>query len=128
VDLHPASLWEAHSEVIGDRLALVRGATRRTWREVEARSARLAGAMLGAGVGRESRVGLLLHNCTEFVETYFATLKIRAVPFNVNFRYTGEEIAYLLGNADAEALVFHSSLGEVVADALAVAGPLRPVV
>jgi acyl-CoA synthetase (AMP-forming)/AMP-acid ligase II len=128
VELHPATLWEAHSDLIGDRLALVRGSTRRTWQELDDRAARLAGAMLGAGVEPGSRVGLLLHNCTEFVEAYFAALKIRAVPFNVNFRYTGEEIAYLLGNADAEVLVFHSSLGEVVAGALAAAGPLRLLV
>ena len=84
--------------------------------------------MVAAGVGEGARVGLLLHNCCEFVEAYFAALKVRAVPFNVNFRYTGEEIAYLLGNADAEVLVFHSSLGEVVAEALAAADPLRLVV
>jgi acyl-CoA synthetase (AMP-forming)/AMP-acid ligase II len=128
VELHPATLWEAYSDVIGDRLALVRGVTQRTWTELDDRAAGLAGAMVAAGVGEGARVGLLLHNCCEFVEAYFAALKVRAVPFNVNFRYTGEEIAYLLGNADAEVLVFHSSLGEVVAEALAAADPLRLVV
>jgi 3-oxocholest-4-en-26-oate---CoA ligase len=128
VELHPATLWEAHSDVIGDRLALVRGEARWTWSQLDDRAARLAGAMVEAGVGEGARVGLLLHNCCEFVEAYFAALKLRAVPFNVNFRYTGEEVAYLLANADAEVLVFHSSLGEVVAQALAAADPLRLVV
>ena len=78
--------------------------TRRTWARVRAplrpvgRGDRRSGWVRGA-------VGQLLHNSPEFVESYFAALKVRAVPFNVNFRYTAEELAYLLGNADAEVLV-----------------------
>jgi fatty-acyl-CoA synthase len=59
------------------------------------------------------------------MESYFAALKLRAVPFNVNYRYTAQEIAYLLENADAEALVYHSSLAGVVAEAAGRAPALR---
>ena len=59
------------------------------------------------------------------MESYFAALKLRAVPFNVNYRYTAEEIAYLLDNADADALVYHSSLAEVVAAAVGRARSLK---
>jgi len=38
------------------------------------------------------------------------------VPVNVNYRYLDDELWYLLDNADAEALVFHSSLGDRVAE------------
>ena len=37
------------------------------------------------------------------------------MPVNVNYRYLDDELWYLLDNADAEALVFHSSLGDRVA-------------
>ena len=40
---------------------------------------------------------------------------MRGVPVNVNYRYLDDELWYLLDNADAEALVFHSSLGDRVA-------------
>jgi fatty-acyl-CoA synthase len=40
---------------------------------------------------------------------------MRGVPVNVNYRYLDEELWYLLDNSDAEALVFHSSLGDRVA-------------
>ena len=36
------------------------------------------------------------------------------VPINVNYRYVDDELVYLLEDSDAEALVFHSSLGETV--------------
>ena len=40
---------------------------------------------------------------------------MRGVPVNVNYRYLDDELWYLLDNADAEALVFHRSLGDRVA-------------
>ena len=37
------------------------------------------------------------------------------MPVNINYRYLDEELWYLLDNSDAEALVFHASLGDRVA-------------
>jgi acyl-CoA synthetase (AMP-forming)/AMP-acid ligase II len=125
MEMHPATLWEAIADAVPDRLAVVQGAVRTTWREFDDRSARLAATFLAHGVGTGAKVGQLLYNSPEFLESYFAALKVRAVPFNVNYRYTGEEIAYLLDNADADVLFFHSSLGGVVADALAKGGSLK---
>ncbi|MBV8951006.1 MAG: AMP-binding protein, partial [Actinobacteria bacterium] len=125
MELHPATLWEAISDVVPDRPALVQGQTRRTWRQFDERASRLAGAFSAHGVGADAKVGLLLYNCPEFLESYFAALKVRAVPFNVNYRYTGEELAYLLTNADAQALVYHSSLAGAVEQAIATTGPFR---
>jgi 3-oxocholest-4-en-26-oate---CoA ligase len=112
---HYATIWEAVADAVPEADALVQGDVRRTWAQFDERSARLAGALLEAGVGVGSKVGQFLFNSPEFMESYFAALKIRAVPFNVNYRYLDEELLYLLDNADAEALVFHSSLGDRVA-------------
>jgi fatty-acyl-CoA synthase len=59
-------------------------------------------------------VALYLYNGPEYLEAFFATLKLRAVPVNVNYRYLDDELADLVDNADAEVLVFHSSLGDRV--------------
>ena len=125
MELHPATLWEAISDVVPTRPVQVQGAVRWTWREFDERAGRLAGALLAHGVGAGSKVGELLYNGPEFMEGYFAALKIRAVPFNVNYRYTAEEIAYLLENADASALIYHSSLAGVVTEAAARAPSLQ---
>ena len=125
MELHPATLWEAIADAVPDRLAVVQGATRRTWREFEDRSARLAGVLSMHGLGAGAKVGQLLYNSPEFLESYFAALKLRAIPFNINYRYTANELAYLLTNADADALVYHSSLSELVAKAVAETGPLQ---
>lgn len=115
MEAHFATLWEAISDAIGDREALVTGATRRTWSEYEDRASRLAAAFAGAGLRPDSKVGLYLWNGNEYLESQFAAMKGRFVAVNVNYRYLDDELLYLLDNSDAEALVFHTSLGERVA-------------
>ena len=115
MEMHYATLWEAISDVIGDRDAIVNGDVRRTWSEYEERASRLAGAFEASGLGPNSKIGMYLYNGNEYLETQFAGMKLRAVPVNVNYRYLDDELLYLLDNSDAEALVFHTSLGERVA-------------
>ena len=106
----------------------MQGDLRRSWGDFDDRAARFAQALLDAGVGQGSKVGQLLFNGPEFLETYHGALKIRAIPFNINFRYTADEILYLLDNADAEALVYHSSMSAVIAEVLDRGPELRLVV
>ena len=68
-----------------------------------------------AGLGHDSKIGLFLYNGNEYLEAQYGAFKMRGVPVNVNYRYLDEELWYLLDNADAEALVFHASLGDRVA-------------
>jgi 3-oxocholest-4-en-26-oate---CoA ligase len=115
MEIHFATVWEAISDAIGDETAIVHGPTRRTWSEFDERAARVAAAFTDAGLQPDAKVGLYLYNCNEYLEAQYAAFKMRGVAVNVNYRYLDEELWYLLDNADAEALVFHSSLGERVA-------------
>ena len=125
MEWHEATIWEATADVVGDRIAISKGADRRTWQQFENRAARLATVMIESGLGRGSRVGLMLSNVPELLEAYFAALKIRAVPFNVNFRYRETEVAFLLENARADALVFESAFADVAAGAIDRIGGLK---
>ena len=114
MELHFATVWEAITDEIGDTTAVVHGDVRRTWSEFDERSARLASAFVSAGLGPDSKVGLYLYNGNEYLEAQYAAFKMRGVAVNVNYRYLDDELWYLLDNSDAEALVFHSSLGDRV--------------
>ncbi|MBK9969811.1 MAG: AMP-binding protein [Acidimicrobiaceae bacterium] len=89
-------------------------ATSATWAQYDERAARVAAAYDSAGLGPDSKIGLFLYNGNEYLEAHYAAFKMRGVPINVNYRYMDEELWYLLDNSDAEALVFHSSLGDRV--------------
>lgn len=115
---HYADAIEALADRLGDDTVLTHDGVHRTWREFDDRAARLGQALAGAGLGPGSKVGLLLYNCSEYYETFLAALKLRMVPFNINYRYVGAELAYLLENADCEALVYHRSLAGVVREVL----------
>jgi acyl-CoA synthetase (AMP-forming)/AMP-acid ligase II len=112
---HFGAIWEAVADAVPDAPAVVQGTRRTSWRDYEQRAARLARALQEAGIGPHGKVGMYLFNSPEYCETNFAAMKIRGVPVNVNYRYLDDELTYLLDNADAEALVFHSSLGDRVA-------------
>ena len=62
MELNYATLWEAISDEIGDREAVVSGSRRLTWTEYETRAAKLASALAEAGLGPDSKLGLYLYN------------------------------------------------------------------
>ena len=95
-----ADLFELVARAIPDREALVSGAKRLTFGELDERSTRLADALdRKLGVRAGDHVGLDLYNCCEYVEATFACFKLRAVPINVNYRYVGAELVPLFANA-----------------------------
>jgi len=109
-ELDFATAWEAIADEIPEADALVQGELCRSWSEYEDRAARLADALSAAGVGPRANVGLCLYNGPEYSEAQFAAFKVRATPFNVNYRYTAPELRSLLEDADTEALFFDASL------------------
>jgi acyl-CoA synthetase (AMP-forming)/AMP-acid ligase II len=108
-DWNLADVWEMITTIQPDRVALIRGETASTWADFEARSESVAARLLEAGLTRQSRVAQYMTNCTEFVETIFATFKAAMVPVNTNYRYVADELAYLWLDAGVEAVVFHGS-------------------
>ncbi len=110
-----ASVWDGIAEIVPDRDALVCGHRRVTWSEFSRRAERLARhleeqADLRAG----DKVAIDLTNRNEYLETFYAALKLGCVPVNVNFRYRAEELHYLLENSDAKALVYLDDFAPVV--------------
>jgi 3-oxocholest-4-en-26-oate---CoA ligase len=114
VEFNLADLWECVAGVAGSRLALVAGPIRLTYAELDERATRLAHGLASLGVGAGDHVGLLLPNCAEHVECLLACFKLRAVPINVNYRYTAAEVAYVLSDAEVVGVVTAPSLAGVV--------------
>ncbi|MBV9996475.1 MAG: AMP-binding protein [Caulobacteraceae bacterium] len=109
---HLADIWEGIADRIGDQPALIHGDRSVNWRDFEARAARLASALSAAGLGVGSKIAIDLYNCNEWLEAFFAAIKVRAVPANVNYRYLDDELIHILTDSHAEALIFHAGLAE----------------
>lgn len=66
----------------------------------------------------QSHLGLYLANCNEFLEAMIGAYQARVAPFNVNYRYVADELVYLIGNANADALVYQARFAPTLAQAL----------
>ena len=111
---HLATAYEAIADTIGDSPALICDNVIRTWTEYDDRAARLAAVLTEHGLGPGSKAGIYLHNSNEYQEAHHGINKIRGCPINVNYRYTEEELVYLLDNADAEVIVFAATYADRV--------------
>ena len=110
--LNLASAWEAIADEVGDSTAVSVAGRHYSWTDFDDRAARLAGTMLEHGLGPDSKVALYLYNGNEYPEAQYAAFKVRGIPANVNYRYTGDELAYILENSDAEAIFFDHTLAD----------------
>ena len=120
-----ATLWEHVAAAVPDQVAVRHRGRSWTYREFDARAARLAAALERSGVGVGARVACYLYNSAAYLETLHAALKLSAAPVNVNYRYRQEELEHLLTDSEADVIVFHSSLADRVADVLPRLGRLR---
>ncbi len=111
IGLHFADIFEAIADAEPDARAVVQGDRMLTWADYDDQAARLAGTFGRHGVAPGAKVGILLYNAPEYLVTQYAAFKARLTPVNVNYRYREDELAYLLDNAECEAVVFHTSLG-----------------
>src|SRR5574341_2412032 len=84
----------------GDRAALVFLNNRISYRELKDQVDRLATALAGMGVGRETRVAIQLPNIPQFVIAYYAIQALGAVAVPTNPTYTPREIEYQWNDAD----------------------------
>jgi len=71
---------------------------------------RASSGLAALGVGAGDRVAVLLRNSLEFLEASIATVPLGASAVPINWHWRGEEIAHVLADSGAKALVFHADL------------------
>ncbi|MGO9856252.1 MAG: acyl-CoA synthetase [Acidimicrobiales bacterium] len=116
---------------LAERECIVWRDRRLTYGDLAERSRRLASYLHGRGLtvhreraeleGWESgqdHVALALYNGNEYLEGMLGSYRARLAPFNVNYRYVGEELRYLLDDARPRAMILHSSLAPTIAEVL----------
>jgi acyl-CoA synthetase (AMP-forming)/AMP-acid ligase II len=113
-----ADLFEHAVDYFPDRLAVACADDEATYAELEERANRLAHHLADHGVGTGSHVAMCTRNRLEAIVTMLAVYKLRAALINVNYRYTANEIRYVLENADVVALVHERLYSDRVAEAL----------
>src|SRR5690606_28816611 len=118
VPLSPLSFLVRSAAVYPDRLAVIHGARRYTWRELFTRSRRLASALKARGVGRGDTVAVVLDNTPEMLEAHFGVPAIGAVLNTINTRLDADVVAVILGHGEARVLLTDREYSPMVRQAL----------
>ncbi len=131
MEFNLAQVFAAVAAANPDRDCIVFGDRRFTFAQTDERARRFARALhqWGFGAHRErselapyesgqSHLGLYMANCNEFLEAMLGAYKARVAPFNINYRYVADELVYLLGNAHADAVMYHARFAPTLAPAL----------
>lgn len=116
--LSPVSFVERSAEVFGDLPAVIHGRRRSTWRELRDRSARLAAALRGQGVGRGTTVTAMLPNTPEMVEAHYAVPALNAVLNTLNTRLDAPLLAWQMNHCEAAVVITDREFAPVMGQAL----------
>ena len=99
-----AGIIREQARTRGEKVALVYGDRRISYRELDERSNRVADALLAAGVQPQDHVAFLDLNSPEYFEVLFGCAKVNAIDVGVNFRLSPAEVAFLVKDAESKVL------------------------
>jgi 3-oxocholest-4-en-26-oate---CoA ligase len=131
VEFNLTQAFDVLTESLADRECVVWRDRRLSYRQLQERSKRLASYLHAQGLGVQAErtalanwesgqdmVALALYNGNEYLEGMLGCYASRTAPFNVNYRYVGEELRYLLNDARPRAMILHSSLAPTLVEVL----------
>jgi len=111
-----------------DSLALVDGARRFSYRELNDLANRTARGLMRLGYHRGDALALMSTNNAEFLAVYFACAKLGIVCVPINLFWRHGELAYVLSHAEAKGVVVESELLEQLATGLDGAACVKDVI
>jgi fatty-acyl-CoA synthase len=117
--LTPLSFIERSAYVYPDRLAVVHGKQRYTWKQTYERCRRLASALARRGIGKGDTVAVMLPNIPAMYEAHFGVPMCGAVLNTLNTRLDAQAIAFMLGHGEAKVLVTDREFSGTIEVALA---------
>ena len=127
MSMNLADAFEALSDSLADREALYFEGARLSYAELDERANKVGHFLESIGIGANDHVAMHMRNSLEFVEGLIGTLKVRAVPVNINFRYTSSELEYLYSNSDSKLIIIDSEFTGVAGEILGGLGELQHV-
>jgi O-succinylbenzoate-CoA ligase len=119
LDLNWLNVLEHHARRTPDKPIAIDGERALSYAQLRDQAAAVAGGLRERGVQAGSVVGLLSYNSIEFLTTIFAVNHLGATVMPLNWRLAAPELAYILGHAEAAAVVCHEELVSLGADATA---------
>ncbi len=116
--LTPLDFLRRAAAVYPDKIAVIHGPQRTTYRELYARACRLAWALAGRGIRRGDTVAIMAPNTPAMLEAHYGVPMAGAVLNPLNIRLDAATIAFTLEHGGAKVLLADREFSEVVRAAL----------
>jgi fatty-acyl-CoA synthase len=116
--LSPLGFLPRTAAIHPDRVAVVHGDRRISYRTFLERSRRLAGALAAHGIGEGDTVSVVLPNVPAMLEAHHGVPMLGAVLNAINTRLDARTIAYILGHGEAKVVIVDREFSPTVAAAL----------
>jgi fatty-acyl-CoA synthase len=117
--LSPIVFLPRAAEIYPERIAVVHGATRFTYKQFLERALRLASALKKAGVRRGDVVSAMLPNIPAMLEAHYGVPMLGAVLNTINTRLDADTVGYILEHGEAKVFITDRVFANVVGPALA---------
>ncbi len=95
---------QRNATILGNNIGTSFGDIERTWKQVEKRVAKLAGALVSLGVGKQTHAAILAMNSDKYFEFYNALPWVGGVVVPLNIRWSIKENIYSLENSQSSIL------------------------
>ncbi len=93
-------------------IGLIFGDKRITWKELDNRAKAFANSLFDLGLQRGDRVAIYAKNSNQWVEALFGLAQVGLVSVTVNYRLTANEVAFIIENSGAKAIICDESTEE----------------
>ncbi|HSM73734.1 MAG TPA: AMP-binding protein, partial [Desulfobacterales bacterium] len=113
--LSPVKFLVRSAAVYPDKIAVVYGEQRYTYREFYERVNRLASALTRLGVGKNDKVAFICPNTPPMLEAHYAVPMLGAALVSVNIRLSANEVGYIIDHSDAKAVFVDNEFAQLVA-------------
>lgn len=117
--LTPISFLKRSAQLYPDKIAIIHGAQRFTYKEFEQNVNRLASALKARGVKKGKTVSIMAANIPAFLDAHFAVPMIGAVLNSLNTRLEAQALAFILDHAECEVLLTDTAYYDVMRKAVA---------
>ncbi|HVQ74653.1 MAG TPA: acyl--CoA ligase family protein [Candidatus Binatia bacterium] len=113
-ELTPVSFLIRSAYVFPDKIAVVHGARRATYRQLQERVHRLASGLRRAGMRKHDRVAFLCPNIPAMLEAHFGVPAAGGILVAINIRLSSDEIGYILKHSGARFVFVDHELVDLI--------------
>jgi len=86
-----------------------------TYQEINQRTNQLCHFLLELGIRKGDRISVLLYNCHQYIEIFFALSKIGAILVPLNWRLAAPELKFIIKDSGSRMIIFDPEFEEIIA-------------